>query len=39
MAAHSKGRIAFGGSNSRIVGSNPTQGKDVCLRLLCVVFV
>jgi hypothetical protein len=26
-------------SNARIVGSNPTQGMDVCVRLFCVLCV
>jgi hypothetical protein len=29
----------FAHSNARIVGSNPTQGMDVCLRLFCVCVV
>jgi hypothetical protein len=29
-------RNAFARSNTGIVGSNPTQSMDVCLRLFCV---
>jgi hypothetical protein len=37
-ADHS-GRAVFAPSNTGIVGSNPTQGMDVCLRLICVCVV
>jgi hypothetical protein len=37
-AGHS-GRAVFALSNTGIVGSNPTGGMDVCLRLLCVCVV
>jgi hypothetical protein len=30
---------AFARSNAGIVGSNPTQGIDVCMRLFCVCVV
>jgi hypothetical protein len=36
VAVRSKAWIAFTRSN---VGSNPTQGMDVCVRLLCVCVV
>jgi hypothetical protein len=29
----------FARSNARIVGSKPTQGMDVCVRLSCVCVV
>jgi hypothetical protein len=29
----------FARSNSGIVGSNPTQGMDVCVRLFCICAV
>jgi hypothetical protein len=31
VAARSKARIVFDRSNAGIVGSNPTQGIDVCV--------
>jgi hypothetical protein len=36
VAARSKAWTVFARSNAEIVGSNPTQGMDVCLRLFCV---
>jgi hypothetical protein len=36
VAARSKAWTVFVRSNAEIVGSNPTQGMDVCLRLFCV---
>jgi hypothetical protein len=39
MAARSKAWTVFARSNTRIVGSNPAQGMDVCVRLFCVCFV
>jgi hypothetical protein len=39
LAALSKAGIVFVRSNAGIVGSNPTQGVDVCMRLLCGCFV
>jgi hypothetical protein len=40
VAARSKARTVFDGSNTGIVSSNPTQGMDVCVRLfyICVVL-
>jgi hypothetical protein len=35
-AAWSKARNVLARSNTGIVGSNPTHGMDVCLRLLCI---
>jgi hypothetical protein len=35
VAARSKTWIVFARSNTRIVGSNPTRGMDVCVRLFC----
>jgi hypothetical protein len=39
MAALSKAWTASTRSNTRIVGSNPTQGMDVCVHLTCVCLV
>jgi hypothetical protein len=39
VAARSKTWSLFAPSNAAIVGSNPTQGIDVCVRLFCVCFV
>jgi hypothetical protein len=41
MAARSKAWTDFAPSNAGIMGSIPTQGVDVCMRLLhvCIVFV
>jgi hypothetical protein len=39
VAALSKVRTVFVRSNAGIVGSNPTQGMDVCVRLFCVCVV
>jgi hypothetical protein len=35
VVARSKAWTDFARSNARVVGSNPTQGMDVCVRLLC----
>jgi hypothetical protein len=37
VATRSKVLTIFARSNTGIVGSNPTQGMDVCLRLFCVL--
>jgi hypothetical protein len=39
VAARSKPWSIFFRSNAEIVGSNPTRGIDVCLRLFCVCVV
>jgi hypothetical protein len=39
VAARSKARTSFARSNAGIVGSNPTQCMDVCVRLFCVYVV
>jgi hypothetical protein len=39
MAALSKALTALVCSNTGIVGSNPTQGMYVCVRLFCVYVV
>jgi hypothetical protein len=39
VVARSKARNVFAGKNTRIVGTNPTEGMDVCLRLCCLVQV
>jgi hypothetical protein len=39
VAARSKAWTVFSHSNTGIVGSNSTQGTDVCLRLFCVCVV
>jgi hypothetical protein len=39
MAARSKAWTVFVRSNTTIVGSNPTQGMDICVRLCCVCVV
>jgi hypothetical protein len=39
VAARSKARTVFVHSNAGIVGSNPTQGMDVCVSLFCVCVV
>jgi hypothetical protein len=36
VAARSKAWTVFANSNTWIVGSNPTLGVDVCMRLFCV---
>jgi hypothetical protein len=36
VAARSKAWTVFDHSNAGIVGSNPTQGMDVCMRLFCI---
>jgi hypothetical protein len=36
LAARSKAITAIAPSNNGIVGSNPTRGMDVCVRLFCV---
>jgi hypothetical protein len=39
MAARSKARNVFARSNTGVVGSNPIQGMDVCVRLFCICVV
>jgi hypothetical protein len=39
VAAGSKSWTVFARLNAGIVGSNPSQGMDVCLRLFCVCVV
>jgi hypothetical protein len=39
MAVQSKAWTTFARSNAGIVGSNPIQGMDVCVRLFCVCVV
>jgi hypothetical protein len=39
MLVHHSSRAVFCRSNSGIVGSNPIQGMDVCVRLFCVCRV
>jgi hypothetical protein len=39
VAVLSKARTVFSSPNAGIVGSNPTQGMDICLRLFCVYVV
>jgi hypothetical protein len=39
MAARSKAWTVFARSNAGIVGSNPTLGVDVCMRLFCVYVI
>jgi hypothetical protein len=39
VAARSKAWTVFARSNTGIVGSNPTTGIDVCVRLFCVRIV
>jgi hypothetical protein len=39
VAARSEAWIIFVGFNTGIVGSNLTQGMDVCVRLFCVCAV
>jgi hypothetical protein len=39
VAARSKAWTVFASSNTGIVGSDPTQGMDVCIVYLCSVFV
>jgi hypothetical protein len=39
VAAPSKAWIFLARSNAVIVGSKPTQGMDVCVRLFCVCVV
>jgi hypothetical protein len=38
VATRSKAWTVFARSNAGIVGSNPTRGMDVCVRLFCVVL-
>jgi hypothetical protein len=38
-ASQSKARIFLARSNTGVVGSNPTGGMDVCVRLFCVCVV
>jgi hypothetical protein len=35
MAAQSKARTVLAAQNTGVVGSNPTRGVDVCMRLFC----
>jgi hypothetical protein len=39
VAARFKALTVFARWNTRIVGSNPTQGMDVCVLLFCVGVV
>jgi hypothetical protein len=39
VVARSKAWAVFPRSNTGVVGSNPTQGMDVCVRLFCVCVV
>jgi hypothetical protein len=39
VAARSKAWTAFARSNAGIVGSKPTRGMNVCVRLFCVYVV
>jgi hypothetical protein len=39
VAARSKARTVFARSNTGLVGSNPTQSTNVCVRLFCVCDV
>jgi hypothetical protein len=39
VAARSKAWIVFARSNAGIMGSNPIQDMDVCVRLFCVCVV
>jgi hypothetical protein len=39
VAARSKAWTVFARSNAVVVGSNPTQGIDVCVRLFCICVV
>jgi hypothetical protein len=39
VVARSKASTVFAHTNAVIVGSNPTQGMDVCMRLFCVCVV
>jgi hypothetical protein len=39
VASRSKTWTVFARSNTGFVGSNPTQGMDVCVRLVCVCVV
>jgi hypothetical protein len=39
MASQSKARTVFARSNAGIMGSNPTQDMDVCVRLFCVLVL
>jgi hypothetical protein len=39
VAARSKAWTIFARSNAGILGSNPAQGMDVCVRLFCVCVV
>jgi hypothetical protein len=38
VAARSKARTVFARSIAGIVGSNPTQGMDICIVCICVVL-
>jgi hypothetical protein len=39
VVARSEAKTVFARSNAGIMGSNPTQGIDVCVRLFCVCVV
>jgi hypothetical protein len=39
VAARSMAWTVFARSNTGVVGSNPTLGMDVCVRLLCVCII
>jgi hypothetical protein len=39
VAAWSKAQIVFARSKAGIVGSNPTEGTEVCVRLICICVV
>jgi hypothetical protein len=39
VAARSKARTVFALSNTGLMGSKPTQGMNVCVRLFCVCVV
>jgi hypothetical protein len=39
VTSHSKAWTFFARSNARIVGSSPSRGMDICLRLTCVCVV
>jgi hypothetical protein len=39
VAARSEAWTVFARSNTRVLGSNPTRGMDVCVRLFCVCVV
>jgi hypothetical protein len=39
VTSPSKARTVFARSNAGIVGSNPTQGMDICVHLICVCVI